>query len=151
MIKQLSINSETIDFDNVAKLDKSNIFNAPCTFKMSLQRQSQDIKLGEVPSNIQYLTIPFCDRESTNLEKRLCQLEYQAHIDGICTYTLTMNSFTDIQELQTNANIGIAYDSIKNIFYGKAPTVDISANSSEIVTAGWVRNLLIKNGITLTV
>ena len=157
-IKYLSINNESINFNNIPKLNTQNTFLNNQVFlitspsdEISIKSNNLDINNPNDP-NTWWNTNPDGTQWNENgigiLDKNNNVI---AHFKGgmwknnqqtYCFVRVYDNSKSTFSEIQLIYKDGYFYH------YGYTPIQ--SASDNQIATCDWVRNLLIRNGINLT-
>lgn len=155
MIKQLSINGQTFNTDNLAKLNSANQFEYPITIKSANETASygdwgtalrlwdENMNLQESPLVEHELQQWFCEKDKHGVG--VIQLRTQ---DQFLRFQMLLTKFQDRVQQNTWRGFTIQQDLEKNtIVCLLSENPDISSNNTQVATTEWVRRLLASKGI----
>ena len=160
-IKYLSINNDSINFNNIPKLDSNNVFDGYNTFNKELHvlNNSND---GKYANNAyMYLgnTVSYTETPTATTHGYLCMAHDNGHDSDIFAFidlarTASNNSSASLCARNVNEQNDPVNDSIQvlwnpNIqrFTCTISTPPDSINNEEIATTRWVRALLRRLGL----
>ena len=148
MIKQLSINNEVLNIDNLAKLDSGNVFDVQQVIRS--EKEGPSLKIIQPEMDITQDS----ERELrsqiwfTDSQNRGLGVIQHIQTGNYISFQFLYNRIIDRQIQNSWIGLGIIHDLQTNqISVTSSNQPNIASNNSEIATTSWVRQLLASKGI----
>ena len=144
-IKYLSINNDSIDFNNIPKLNTHNIFTDNITidklFHEYLIFNNASNNLSQQQNAFIILT------ENSNLNAEVVKSFLHLYYDTNNQSGIRIVSRKQLADSTMEKDINIGYSNSQQRFVTRCPDPISSANNTEIATTYWVRQLLASKGL----
>lgn len=161
MIKQLSINSETLDISNIPKLNSTNTFKEKNIFENDIIQDSlvkhnrncyilfNGFDSYSTPQNNKNVFICTTNNSDVAMEAISQHISLFHNSTGENGVQLLARQTND-RDHAFSKSMGIYYNYPANKFGSYTLHPETNSNNDSIATTYWVRSLLQRNGINLT-
>ena len=160
-IKYLSINNDSIDFNNIPKLDSTNTFKEKNIFENdiiqdSLAKHNRNCYIlfngfdsYSTPQNNKNVFICTTNNSDIAMEAISQHISLFQNSNGTNGVQLLARQTND-RDHAFSKSMGIYYNYPANKFASYTLQPENNSNNDNIATTAWVRQLLTRNGINLT-
>ena len=103
-----------------------------------VSRKHTGVTKGTNPDSVCYWSVYNCDKDGTNY-KNDCLGLFETSLDTAGVVSTYIRAMKNTANNNSNASLGVAYDTANNLGYTFAPTPAANDNTTKIATTAWVQ------------